>query len=146
LAPDGVNVAVTVVVAVGANVTAAPPSTNPSMSTPPPLKFVAAPQPVAAGVQEKVTVPVRGTPELPPDEPERQSPNVPLLRRTQLSVSTVAESVTFVPEATVMLVAGVIPEAPAKIDVVVGAANTVKFTGPTTVVPAQEPVVLLLAQ
>ena len=75
-----------------------------------------------------VTVPVRLAPELPPEE------DVELL-----SVSTRTLSVTLAPEATTVLPDGVIV-------VVVGAITTVKFTGPTTLVPAQVPVVLLLGQ
>jgi hypothetical protein len=124
LPPVGVNVAVTVVDAAGVTLArVASPPTKPPLSNVPALdmKLVAGvtfPQPVTTGVQVKVTVPARKAPKLPPEE-----------AAALLNVSTKAESVTFVPAATVMLVAGEIAAVPAETDVVVGAAITVKATG-----------------
>lgn len=125
----------TVVVAVAENVSVAKPATNPSLSPVLTLDVkpdagVAVPQAPTFGVQVKVTVPVRKLPKLPPED-----------KALALAVSTMAESATFVPEPTVILEAGAMPEAPANTDVVVGAATMVKATavGATLVPLAQAP-------
>jgi hypothetical protein len=133
-----VKVAETLVVTVGVILRVATPATKPLASKVLALdvKLVAgvgvAAQPVTAGVQVNVTVPVRKAPELPPED-------APL----PFAVSTTASRVTLVLAATVILVPNGVAAVNAPTVVVVGAASTAKETVDVSVLPQAT---LLLAQ